>query len=177
MARSTTWSPPCRPRIPNVDKILIELGRYEKAGKDKPVLAISLAVQPPSPTKPGAPKTVTVRVAATGEHGAEVSFNPALLLLQAAADPQPAPAGVTPLPPEWDQVSAPLAGASPQHMKAGATSDVKLTVNVSAPDYRWLRAVFDGSATFRAPDQVEDIGLSLTSKPVKLAAAPAGARK
>jgi hypothetical protein len=162
---------------PRVDKILSELGRYEKAGKDKPVLAISLAIQPPSPTKPGAPKTVTVRVAATGEHGAEVSFNPALLLLQAAAEPQPAPAGVTPLPPEWDQVSAPLTGTSPRSLKAGTTTDVNLTMNVSAPEYRWLRAVFDGNATFRAPDQVEDVGLSLTSKAVKLAAAPAGPRK
>jgi hypothetical protein len=162
---------------PHVDKILVELGRYEKASKDKPVLAISLAVAPMVPAKAKEPQTVTVRIATAGERGAEVSFNPALLKLQAAAEPQPAPAGVTPLPPEWDQVSAPLAGSSPQTLKAGTTSDVKLTVNVSAPEYRWLRAVYDGNATFRAPDQVEDVRLGLVSKAVRFGAAPAGSKK
>jgi hypothetical protein len=62
-------------------------------------------------------------------------------------------------------------------LKAGTTSDVKLTVNVSAPEYRWLRAVYDGNITFRAPDQVEDIRFGLSSKAVKLSAAPTGSRK
>jgi hypothetical protein len=162
---------------PHVDKILVELGRYENASKDKPVLAISLALEPMVPAKAKEPQTVTVRIATTGERGAEVSFNPRLLKLQAAAEPQPAPAGVTALPPEWDQVSAPLADSLPQTLKAGTTSDVKLTVNVSAPEYRWLRAVYDGNITFRAPDQVEDIRFGLSSKAVKLSAAPTGSRK
>jgi hypothetical protein len=162
---------------PHVDKILVELGRYEKASKDKPVLAMSLAVESMVPAKAKEPQTVTVRIATTGERGAEVSFNPRLLKLQAAAEPQAAAAGVTPLPPEWDQVSAPLTDSSTQTLKAGATADVKLTVNVSAPEYRWLRAVYDGNATFCAPDQVEEVRLGLASKAVKLSAAPTGSRR
>jgi len=162
---------------PHIDKLFVELGRCEKAAKDKPVLAIFLAVEPMVSAKPGAPQTVTVRIATTGEHGAEVSFNPALLRLQAAAEPQPAPAGVTPLPPEWDQVSAPLVGAAPQTLKAGAMSEVKLTVNAAEPEHRWLRAAYDGNATFRAPNQPDEVRLALTSKAVKFSAAPKGSKK
>ncbi len=153
-----------------VDQILRELGRYERTARDKPRVALSLAVQHVSSEKGGRPQTVTLRVSAKGELGAEVTLDPGLILLQAAPEPKPAPAGITPLPPEWDQVSAPLAGASLQPLKAGTTIDVKLVVNVSAAEPRRLRAFYDGNASFRAPDFLEDVRLRLASHDAPLGA-------
>ena len=163
---------------PRMDKILAELARCEKAARAKPAATVALEIQPPGAnTKPGQAQTMMVRVMAKGEPGAEVRIDPGLVLLQAAPQPRPAAPGVTPLPPEWDVVSAPLAKSSPQAVKAGATLDLRLTVNDPSPEPRWVRAVYNGNGTLRASALTDEVRLRLASKAVPLGATPTGPRK
>jgi hypothetical protein len=157
------------PSDPRIDKILVELNRCQTSAK----AAVTMALEVPSvvPTKPGQLQTLTVHVSTKGEQGAEVLFNPGLLLLQAAPEPQPAQPGVTPLPPAWTLVSAPLAQSSPQSLKAGSTLDVRLTVNVPASIPRWARVMLNGNVTFKNRDGANEVRASLSSKPVRLPAA------
>ncbi len=163
---------------PRADEILADLARCEKAAMAKPAATVALDIQTPLPhAKPGKPQSVVVRATVKGEHGAEVRIDPGLLLLQAMPKPKPTTPGVTPLPPEWDPVSAPLAKSSPQAVKAGARFEMTLTVNDFSPELRWMRAVYDGNATFRASDFADEVRLSLASKVVPLPAASKGSKK
>lgn len=149
---------------PALDKFLIELRRCETNAQDKPALAISLDVEP---IAPGAePKTITVRVVAKGQRGAEVIFNPGHIRVEATPKPKPVPAGFMPLPPRWVGVNTPFEGPSSRSVQAGTRSDVKLTVKIPSPEHCWFRALMEGDVSFRTREGTSDVRVSLSSKPM-----------
>jgi hypothetical protein len=149
---------------PAVDKFLLELRRCETIAQDTPALAISLEVQPVTPT--AEPKAIAVRVLAKGERGAEVTFNPAHIRVEAAPEPKPVPAGFMPLPPRWVGVNTPFEGPPSRSVQAGAASDVKLAVKIPSREHRWFRAFLEGEVSFRTREGTSDVRVSLSSKPI-----------
>jgi hypothetical protein len=147
-----------------VDKFLLELQRCEAAVRDKPALALSLQVQPP--LTPEA-KTATVRVVAKGERGAEATFNPREIRVEAAPESKPVPDGFMPLPPRWASAGTPFEGPPSRSVQAGTTSDVALTVKIPSPEHCWFRAILEGEVSLRTREGTSDVRVSLSAKPTR----------
>jgi hypothetical protein len=152
---------------PALDKLLLELRRREASPQNQPTLALSLDVVPPLPAKAEQTATITVRVTAKGERGAEATLNPGQIRVEAAPEPKPVPAGFMPLPPRWVAVNMPFEGRTSRSVQAGATSEVKLAVKLPSPEHRWFRAFLEGDVSFRTSDGTSDVRVSLSSKPVR----------
>jgi len=159
---------------PRVDKALRELDRCERLARQHPRVTLTLALRPVQTA--GAAQACVATVSAQGDPHAQAVLSTSAIVVQAVPEPGPPQPGVTPLPLEWEAVSAPASPTRPETLKPGGDLQVRLTVDGQEPGPRQARAVFDGSVELRVPGATEQVKMSFSSKAVPLPGTPARAK-
>jgi hypothetical protein len=155
-----------------VDKAVRELQRCEAAARRHPLMTIALDLRAEPTRKAAGPAARAPALVATllgrGETSFQARLRPGAVVLEAAPDVGPPQPGVTSLPPEWEQVSAPASAPSTETLKPGDVLHVPLSASLSASGPRHVRASFEDTVELRGPGLVESVPVALTSRALAL---------